>query len=276
MKMNAAKELRLARRGGYAIGAFNTSNLEITKAICAAARELKQPILIQTTPSAIKYAGLKTLFDIVRDEVENSGIKAAIHLDHGKEWEIAKACLDIGYKSVMIDGSCLPYSENVALTRRVVKYAHWRGAAVEGEIGVLGAKEIDEAGRDRQDVLSSPERTTEFIKKTGVDSIAVAIGNEHGAPQDEEIDLKLLAKIASIVKIPLVIHGSSGLSDDQIKAAIKSGVGKFNVDTRIRKAYLAGIYGASREEKDYRTLFEAAMPAVTQVVKNRIQLFSNR
>lgn len=273
--MDIASELRKARAEGYAIGAFNTSNLEITKAICEAAKEYDKFILIQTTPSAIKYAGLQTIFDIVRDEVENSGIKAAIHLDHGKDWEIAKACIDAGYKSVMIDGSLLPYDDNVALTKKVVEYAHDRGVVVEGEIGVLAAGEVDEHKKTGTDILSSPERTADFVKETAVDSIAVAIGNEHGAPQHESIDLDLLAEISKVINIPLVIHGSSGLSNEQIRSAIKLGVAKFNVDTLLRRAFLAGMRDISSKEKDPREVFKRSMAAVEEVVRKRIELFKN-
>ncbi|OQA03097.1 MAG: Fructose-bisphosphate aldolase [bacterium ADurb.Bin400] len=275
MFMNVAKELQAAKFGGYAIGAFNTSNLEVTKAICLAAREMDFPVIIQTTPSAIKYAGLKQIYDIVRNEIEESGIKAAIHLDHGKDWDVAKACVDIGYPSVMIDGSKLPYDENVALTKKVVEYAHERGVAVEAEIGVLGVEEGGESGSARGDSFSSPGQTAEFVKKTGIDSVAVAIGNAHGAPAGEKLDLGLLHRISKTIDIPLVIHGSSGLEDSDIITAIRSGVAKFNVDTLIRRSYLDGIYSVPKEEKDYRNLFEAAMVPVVEVVKQRIKLFSN-
>ncbi|MFA5927575.1 MAG: class II fructose-bisphosphate aldolase [Patescibacteria group bacterium] len=273
--MNVASELRQARAGGYAIGAFNTSNLEVTKAICSAAMSLGAPVLIQTTPSAIEYAGLTQLYDIVIDEIAASGIKAAIHLDHGKDWDITKRCIDAGYTSVMIDGSKLPYKENLELTKKVVDYAHARGASVEGEIGVLGAKEIGESGSDASDVLSSPEQTAEFVTRTGIDSVAVAIGNSHGAPQHEEINLTLLKEISLVVDIPLVIHGSSGLSDDQIKEAINLGVAKFNVDTLIRRAVIDSLQGVKPDEKDYRDVFRDEMEEIERVVRNRIELFRN-
>lgn len=273
MLINVAEELKRARGEGYAIGAFNTSNLEVTKAICAAAKELGKPVIIQTTPGAVEYAGIKQIHDIVLDEIESAGISAALHLDHGKDWEIVKACVDAGWQSVMIDASKLPYNENVALTKQVVEYAHDHGVSVEAEIGVLGVEEGGEGGT--ADSLSSPDQTAEFVQVTGIDSVAVAIGNAHGAPAGEKLNLGLLATISGMISIPLVIHGSSGLDDSDISEAIKSGVAKFNVDTLIRRAYLDGIYNVQREEKDYRKLFEAAMPSVTEVVKGRVNLFSN-
>lgn len=273
MFINVAEELKKARDCGYAVGAFNTSDLEVTKAICAAARELDKSVIIQTTPGAVEYAGIKQIHDIVLNEIESSGIRAALHLDHGKDWEIVKSCVDAGWQSVMIDASKLSYDENVALTSRVVEYAHDHGVSVEAEIGVLGIEEGGEGGT--ADSLSSPEQTAEFVRVTGIDSVAVAIGNAHGAPAGEKLNLGLLATISSMITIPLVIHGSSGLDDSDISEAIKSGVAKFNVDTLIRRAYLNGIYNAPHEEKDYRKLFEAAMPEVSNVVKRRIELFSN-
>ena len=140
MFINEALELQKARESGYAIGAFNTSNLEVTKAICQAAKESGQPVIIQTTPSAIKYAGLLQIFNIVKNEIELTGVSAAIHLDHAKDFETVKECIDIGYRSVMIDGSSLPFAENVALTKKVVEYAHPKNVSVEAEIGMIGTE----------------------------------------------------------------------------------------------------------------------------------------
>jgi len=274
MVMNVAEELKIAKARGYAIGAFNTNNLEVTKAICAAAKEFDFPIFIQTSPSATKYAGLKQIFDIVNTEIAENGIKAAIHLDHGDSFEIAKACLDIGYPSVMIDGSKLSYTDNVALTRQVVEYAHERGAAVEAEIGVLAVGEISEGGESQDEALSSPEQTAEFVKVTGIDSVAVAIGNVHGAPTGEKIDLPLLKRIADIIEIPLVMHGSSGLSDDDVNAAISYGVAKFNVDTRIRRAFMEAFREDHPEEKDYRDVLKRGMVKGADVVRERISFFT--
>jgi ketose-bisphosphate aldolase len=172
----------------------------------------------------------------------------------------------------MIDGSRLSYKENVELTRHVVSYAKLRGVAVEGEIGILGAKEVGEVGKDSHDKLSTPELTFEFVKDTGVDSVAVAIGNEHGAPENEVIDLDLLYDIAKLVKIPLVIHGSSGISKVQVREAIKLGVAKFNIDTLIRRAFISGMRHIDPDEHDYRNVLENSMHEVKAVVKERVRL----
>lgn len=270
--MNVSEELKKARRGHYALGAFNTSNLEVTKAICAAAKDFDVPILIQTTPSAIEYAGLKTLFDIVTNEIKSTGIKAAIHLDHAKDFQIIQAVIQAGYRSVMFDGSAHDFDENVAMTTKVVKYAHSHNVAVEAEIGVIGR---EEGGRlSGKAVYSAPSEVAEFVAATGVDSIAVSVGNEHGAPMGEKVDLKLLKAIAEAVDIPLVMHGASGLSKGDIREAIGFGVAKFNIDTNIRKAFADAIERS--KESDYREAMKEGMAEVETVVEKYIQLFGGK
>lgn len=271
MFINVAEELKNARKSGWATGAFNTSNLEVTKAICSAAKKSGKPIIIQVTPSAIEYAGLKQIFDIVKNEIEESGIEAAIHLDHAKDFEIIRDCIDVGFRSVMIDGSKLSFEENVALTKKVVEYAHQKNVVVEGEIGAIAT---DEGGAiSGENILSTPEEVGRFVELTGIDSVAVSIGNEHGAPEGEKLDLGLLKKIADIVEIPLVLHGSSGLDDDDIKSAISLGVAKINIDTAIRKAFIDGMRNIDQEEKDYREILKISMKNVEEVVKEKIRVF---
>jgi fructose-bisphosphate aldolase class II len=270
MFINVGEELKKARNEGYGIGAFNTNNLEVTKAICKAAKELDQPIIIQTTPSATEYAGLEQIFNIVRTEIESTGIKAAIHLDHGKDFNIAQKCIEAGYRSVMIDGSKLPFAENVALTKRVVEFAHPRNVTVEGEVGVIGT---DEGGNEKNEsLLSSPDEVKQFVDLTGIDSVAVSIGNQHGAPKGEKINLKLLGDIAKLIEIPLVLHGSSGISDEEIQEAVKIGISKFNVDTNIRKAFISGLKELTDDTTDYRDVLKISMQKVEEVVKERIIL----
>lgn len=272
MFVNVADELVQAKKGKYAIGAFNTANLEVTKAICQSAIDKDIPIIIQTTPSAIEYAGLNQLFSIVKTEIESTGIKAALHLDHAKDFETVKDCIDLGYKSVMIDGSKLKFEENVALTKRVVEYARMKNVSVEGEIGALAT---EEGGSADEGALSTPEQTQKFVELTGVDSVAISVGNQHGAPEEEKLDLSLLAEIARVIDIPLVLHGSSGLSDQDIKSAIGMGVAKINIDTLIRRSFLESIEKNISEAEDYRDLFRSAMEAVCEEVKEKINLFGN-
>lgn len=273
MFINVSEELKKARENKYAIGAFNTNNLEATKAICVAAKQCQKPIIIQTTPGAIEYAGLRQIFNIVKTEVEESGISAGLHLDHAKDFEIAKECIDFGYRSVMIDGSKLPFPENVALTRKVVDYAKPKNVSVEAEIGAIGSGEGGE--NSGEDHFSSPDEVKRFVELTGIDSVAVSIGNEHGAPQGEKIDLKLLEEISKAVSIPLVLHGASGLSDEDVKNAIKLGVTKINIDTQIRRAFIDGLSDIDPSMKDYREVLKLSMKNIEDVVTQKITLFSN-
>lgn len=270
--MNVKKELNLARKNGYAIGAFNTSNLEVTKAICVAAKDFDIPILVATTPSAIEYAGLKTLFDLVQNEIKSSGIKAAIHLDHGKDFDQIKEAILAGYKSVMFDGSKLSFNENAHLTERLVEFAHRHGVAVEAEVGVIGH---EEGGKiSGKSAKSAPEEVKRFVELTGVDSIAVSVGNEHGAPKGESLDFKLLQSIADVIDIPLVLHGASGLSPADLHNAINVGVAKINIDTNIRTAFLHEIE-SSKEKGDYRVPLAEGMEEVSKVVEKYIEIFEN-
>lgn len=266
--------LNLAKKDGVAVGAFNTSNLEITQAIALAAKETGCPIIIQTTPSAIDYAGLEQIFDIVRNEVDEPGIEATLHLDHGKDFGIIKECIDIGYPSVMIDGSRLDYEENIYLTRKVANYAKRYNVSVEGELGVISHKEGGK--KSGQAVYTDPKIAEDFVQKTGIDSLAVSVGNEHGAPKGEKLDLGLLEKIAQVVSVPLVMHGASGLSRLDIRKAIKFGVTKFNIDTQIKKAFSDAMKSGDKEEIDPREMLEVSKDAAKHVVKDYITLFSTK
>lgn len=269
--INVVQELKKARAHGYAIGAFNTSNLEVTKAICSAARKAKYPILIQTTPSAIEYAGLSQIFDIVTNEIKETGIKAAIHLDHAKDFDLIKNCVEIGYKSIMFDGSAHSFDENVSMTEKVVSFAHRHGVTVEAEIGVISR---EEGGRySGRSEYSAPEEVAQFVGLTNVDSIAVSVGNEHGAPAGERIDENLLRQIAAEVEIPIVIHGASGLRDGAIRIAMDLGAAKFNIDTNIKHAFTSAIEQST--EVDYRKAIRAGMEEVEEVVAHYIKLFAH-
>jgi fructose-bisphosphate aldolase class II len=270
--IDVVKELRKARREGYALPAFNTNNLEVTKAICRAAMKYDHPILIQTTPSAIEYAGLEQIFDIVKNEIKDTGIKAAIHVDHGKDFEVIRRAIGAGWRSVMFDGSKYDFAENVAMTEKVVRYAHKFDASVEGEIGVIGREEGGQVSGKA--VYSAPEEVAKFIHMTGVDSIAVSVGNEHGAPAGEKLDLKLLEKIAHVVEIPLVMHGASGLHEGELREAITMGVAKINIDTNIRKAFAGAI--ESSDAADYRDALKEGMEEVEKVVEHYIELFGGK
>jgi fructose-bisphosphate aldolase class II len=264
----------MAEEKNVGIGAFNTNNLEITQAIVSAANELSAPLIIQTTPGAIEYAGLKELFAIIKTLIDDSPIPLTIHLDHCKEITLINQCLDIGYRSIMFDGSDLLFESNVSETKKAVDLAHKYGALVEGEIGVVGRSE-----EGREKVLqkySDPEEAANFVKLTGVDALAVSIGNVHGAPSKEKIDLDLLKKIDEIVSVPLVLHGASGLSRGDISQAIKFGIRKINIDTQIKKSFRKSLQeNIDDPNKDLRDYLSDAREDTEITIKKYLKLFSN-
>lgn len=271
--INQKEALLKARSQGYAIGAFNVYNLETVQAVAKAAEDMHSPVIFQVTPSAIDYAGLNQIFDIVVEEIDARGLKASIHLDHAKDFGIVKACIDEGFGSVMIDGSALPLHSNIALTEKVVNYAREYGVSVEAEIGKISKAEGGElAGKSE---LTDPNEAKNFVDATGVDSLAVAIGNEHGAPKGEKLNLELLKQISALITVPIVIHGSSGLSQKDIRSAIGAGAVKFNIDTKIRRAFLTGIKESIGDENDPRVLLSEVKADIVKLVKDYIKIFGS-
>lgn len=264
--------LKNAEKGGYAVGAFNTNNLEVTQAIAEAAEEMKSPVIIQTTPKAILYGGLEDLYQIVTIELNRIKVPGVLHLDHGKDFDLIREVIDSGYKSVMIDASNKPYEENVNLVERVVAYAHQRGVAVEAELGAIVRGTADVKSGDKTD----PILAQKFVKETGIDSLAVSVGNAHGAPKGEELDITLLKKINQLVDCPLVLHGSSGLSTSDVKAAIKNGVRKINIDTNIKEAVFEAIKDEIKDnETDYRNIMDQARQDAKKVVMKYMRILNS-
>ncbi|MEO0180308.1 MAG: class II fructose-bisphosphate aldolase [candidate division WOR-3 bacterium] len=279
--------------------AFNVNNLEFIQAVCEAAREEKRPAIVAATEGALAYVGPRTLVAMVRAVSEEKGIRVALHLDHGKSLDAIKIALDAGFSSVMFDGSHLPFDENVRLTAEAARLAHERGATCEGEIGVLRGIE-DSASSDRA-LLTDPDEAYRFVEETGVDALAVAVGTSHGAYKfkgEPSLDLKRLEAIRDKVKIPLVLHGASGVPqdliaelmamgielegargvpDDQIAEAIARGVMKVNVDTDLRLAFLAGILRYIRDnprEFDPRKYLGRGRDRVIEVARKRLRLMA--
>ena len=267
-----SKEMILrAQREGYAIGSFNTSDLEITKAIIWAAARLEAPAIVETSEKAIAYAGLENLADIIKNEAKKSRFPVALHLDHGKSLEIIRQCLDEGYTSVMFDGSLLSFEENKILTRQAAEMAHKRGVACEGELGAIN--KIGEAKK-----LTDPGQIAEFVRETGVDFLAVAFGSAHGIDTDEKLDIDLLKKIRAKTSIPLVLHGASGVSNDDIKTAIKNGICKINIDTDIRHTFAKTIREINHKYKkldDPRDMMNKVIEEIQKVVEEKIKLFGS-
>lgn len=251
MPLVKAKEILLdAQKKGYAIGAFNVENMEMVMAVTEAARELDTPVILQTTPSTVKYAGLDYYLANVRAAAEREAVPIAMHLDHGSSFELAMQALRTGYTSIMIDGSHESFEENIALSKRVVDACKPSGIPVEAELGKVGGKEDDLDGGEGNP-YTDPGEAREFVKRTGIDSLAIAIGTAHGLYRGEpKLDLERLSEIRSVVDIPLVLHGASGIPDSTVAEAIKRGICKVNYATELRIAYSNGVKDFLKENPD--------------------------
>ena len=274
MLVNPKQMILSAQRGKYAIGSFNTSDLEITQAIVKAAQKLKAPVIIETSEKAISYAGLEELAAIISERSRKVKEPIAMHLDHGKSLDIVSKALEIGYTSVMFDGSHLSFEENQILTRQATEMAHRKNATCEGELG-----SITKASNDPVNIKSftDPETVSEFVKNTGIDFLAVAIGSQHGIGENEELDIDLLKKINLKTRIPLVLHGASGVPDEDIKKAIQNGICKINIDTDIRHTFSNTIRLMSNTKNldDPRDIMIEVMTEIQKVVEEKIKLFGS-
>lgn len=273
MPLVTSKELLLdAQKGSYAVGAFNAENMEMVQAIVAAANELHAPVIIQTTPSTIKYGGLNCYISIVRAIAETAKVPVAIHLDHGDSFELAVQALVSGYTSIMIDGSHHMLEENIQLTQKVVAACAPNEIPVEAELGKVGGKEDDlEGGSGGYTV---PDEALEFVDRTGISSLAIAIGTAHGIYKGTpKLDKERLSAIKKIVDIPLVLHGASGLSDDEVKDCISRGICKVNFATELRIAFSDGVKKLLSEKPDTfdpKVYGKVGRENVKQLVKNKI------
>lgn len=301
---------RKAYDGGYAIGAFNVNNMEIIQGITEAAKEENAPLILQVSAGARKYAKHAYLVKLVEAALEDTDLPIALHLDHGADFEICKSCVDGGFTSVMIDGSKLPFEENIALTKKVVEYAHAHNVVVEGELGKLAGIE-DAVNVSAEDAsYTRPDEVEEFVEKTGVDSLAIAIGTSHGAfkfkPEQctrnaegvlvpPELRFDILAEIEKrLPHFPIVLHGSSsvipkyvkiinenggqlkdaiGIPEDQLRRAAKSSVCKINIDSDLRLAMTAGIreYMAAHPDAfDPREYMKPARAYIKELVQHKL------
>lgn len=280
MPLVTVKELLdQAEAGGYAVGAFNCNNMEIIQAIIMAAEAEKAPVIVQASQGAIKYAGLEYIVAMTKVAAEKASVPVALHLDHGTSFEQCMQCIRKGFTSVMIDGSKLPLEENIALTNRVLNVARAVGVSVEAELGKIGGTEDDISVDEWEANLTDPEEARIFVERTGVDSLAVAIGTAHGRYKGTpKLDFARLEKIRSLVKIPIVLHGSSGVPDEAIKEAIRLGVRKVNIDTNLREAFVAEVrkvLAENPQEIDPRKILGPAREAMSQVIREKIRVFGS-
>lgn len=303
-KLITSKEiLQNALSNKYAVGAFNFSNMEILQAIVEANNEMNSPFILQVSESAIKYMGMEYLLVLASAAATMSMVPLCLHLDHGKDFEICKTCIDAGFSSVMIDKSSLSFEENVEKTKEVVEYAHKRGVSVEAELGTLSGIEDYVNVSEQNAVLTDPESAKRFVDVTGVDSLAVAIGTSHGPNKGKtsspKLDIDRLKHIRALLgsDYPIVLHGASsvyadivekcnsfgadiknafGISKDDIRNSIENGVAKINVDTDIRLAFLAGIRESMHDSPsniDPRKYFTNAKNEAKDVIKRKISEF---
>lgn len=272
--VTSEKMLADAQKGGYAVGAFNVENMEMVKAVIAAAEELHAPVMLQTTPSTIKYGTLETYYAIVAAEAKKAAVPVCLHLDHGSSFELAVQALKAGYTSVMIDGSHEDLEGNIAVSKRVADVAKACGIPVEAELGKVGGKEDDlEAEADTN---TDPAEAKEFVERTGVTSLAVAIGTAHGFYKGTPVlDKERVSEIRKVVSIPLVLHGASGLSDDEVRDCVRRGICKVNFATELRAAYTAAGKKLIEEKPDTfdpKKLGVVGMEAVKQLVIERMKV----
>lgn len=299
MLVTLKKILKEANKGSYAVGAFNINNMEIAQAVINAAVAQKSPIILQTSEGAIAYAGTEYLKALALTAAKQK-VPVALHLDHGRDMEVIKKCIKAGWTGIMYDGSHLPFEENIKNTKKVVQWAHKAGIGAEGELGTIGGAEEKIVAREI--IYTDPVAAVEFVKKTGVDALAIAIGTSHGAYKFEgtaRLDIHLLKVIKEKLQMPLVLHGASGVPawlvtqavrygaelgkpegvpDDQIRVAVQSGINKVNTDTDLRLAFDAAVRQFLKEKPedfDPRHILGPARKLMQQIVEHRIQLFGS-
>ena len=286
-------------REHFAIGAFNVNNMEIVQGVLDAAKEENSPVILQASSSAIKYARINYLMKMVEAGIEETDVPVALHLDHGPDFETCKMCIDAGFTSVMIDGSKYDFEENVALTKKVVDYAHERGVVVEAELGKLAGIEDDVNVSSSDAMFTDPDQAKEFVERTGCDSLAIAIGTSHGAYKfkgDAKLRFDILQKVKEkLPNTPIVLHGAStvipelvetcnkyggnipgakGVPDEMLREASKSGVSKINVDTDLRLAMTSEIRRVFAEEPeafDPRKYLTPAREKIKETVKHKMR-----
>jgi len=299
MPLVTSKEMfKKAYEGGYAIGAFNVNNMEIIQGITEAAKEENAPLILQVSAGARKYAKHIYLMKLIEAAIEDTGLPICVHLDHGEDFEICKACIDGGFTSVMIDGSKHPFEENIRLTKQVVDYAHERGVVVEGELGRLAGIEDNINVSYNDAAFTDPDQVEEFVKRTGVDSLAIAIGTSHGAYKfkgEPRLRFDILEEVQKrLPGFPIVLHGASsvipefvdtinkyggempgakGVPEDMLRKAASMAVCKINIDSDLRLAMTATIrkhFAEHPSDFDPRQYLKPAREAIKQLVKHKL------
>lgn len=276
MPLVTTKQMLLdAQKGNYAVGAFNVENMEMVMAVMEAAQEMNSPVIMQTTPSTVKYAGLDFFLANVKAAAERSGVPVAMHLDHGSSFELAMQAYRTGYTSIMIDGSHGSFEENIAVSKAVADACAPSGVPVEAELGKVGGKEDDLDGGD-DNPYTDPDQAVEFVERTGITSLAVAIGTAHGVYKGEpKLDLERLSEIRKAVEIPLVLHGTSGVPDETVTECVNRGICKVNYATDLRIAFTEGVEKVLKENPDVidpKKYNAAGKECVKEYVKSKMKV----
>ena len=298
--VTSTEMFKKAYEGGYAIGAFNVNNMEIIQGITEAAKEVNAPLILQVSAGARKYAKHVYLMKLIEAAIEDTGLPICVHLDHGENFDICKSCIDGGFTSVMIDGSKHSFEENIRITKQVVEYAHDHGVVVEGELGRLAGVEDDVNVSDEDSSYTRPSEVEEFVSRTGVDSLAIAIGTSHGAykfkpGQKPQLRFDILEEVAKrLPNFPIVLHGASsvipkyvdiinthggnmpdaiGIPEDMLRQAARMAVCKINIDSDLRLAMTAGIrehMAAHPDHFDPRQYLTPGRDNIRELVKNKL------
>jgi tagatose 1,6-diphosphate aldolase GatY/KbaY len=268
------KMLESARKNNYAVCAFNAENLEMVQAIVWGAAEMKAPVIIQTTPSTVKYTDCGYFAAIARTAAENASVPVALHLDHGNSFDLVCRAIKAGYSSVMIDGSQLAFDENIEFTKKAADAAKAAGLPIEGELGKVGGKEDDlESANDN---YTDPADAAAFVAETGIDSLAIGIGTAHGLYKIAPVlDLNRLTEIKKVISVPIVLHGATGLADDVIKECVSRGINKINFATELRLTYTNAVREKLASDDsiiDVKVYSDYARNAVKNLVKAKIAL----
>ena len=278
---NTLGMLRAAAAGGYAVGAFQCWNMESVKAVTEVAEELRAPVILAIGPLEIDYAGIDALVGVAHFHAQRATVPVAIHLDHGDSYDMACDAVRCRFSSVMIDASTLPYAENAAVTRRVVQMAHSQKVPVEGELGRLGVPEGGGSGPvDPEAYQTDPDEALQFVKDTGVDSLAVAIGNAHGFYRGKpDINSRRLREIRKrLPDIPIVLHGGTGIPRDTIEQTLTEGIAKINIATEYMHAFGTSLVEAlqpMREPVNVANLFGGTLERPRELVRKKIRLFQS-
>jgi fructose-bisphosphate aldolase class II len=282
MSLVTTKEmLKKAQKGRYAVGAFNANNMEIIQAIIETAEEEKAPAILQASQGAIEYAGLDSIVAMVKVMAEKVTVPIALHLDHGTDYYQNIKCLRAGFTSLMFDGSKLPFEENVKITKKIVEMAHTCDIPVEAELGQIGKMgDSDEPGvalEKVKETMADPYEAAKFVELTKIDFLAAAVGTIHGCRTPfAKLDIPRIEKIRELTDVPLVLHGASGVNDEEVRKGISAGICKINIDTRIRMIFtkkIREIIKMNPQEIDPRKLLGPAREAAKEVIRERMRVF---